>query len=395
MKSQTTVLFCTNGLTALAFALILPVMSLYLVNGLHVEPGLIGVYTVITSGMTVLFSQKITGLIDKGVSAKRLVIFSLLGIVGASAGFALSKNFWHVLIVGCLIMPLASSSIPVILTIIRRYADSTGKSSTKLNSQMRSSVSLLWVVGPPIAFFSVDRLGFRSNFYLSAVVALAVIGLVALQLKEPKAPDIDPLDKDKKLAPPLPREVWFLGAIMMLANMANSTYVGSMPLFLTRNMGLSTAYPGILLGMTAAVEIPVMLLAASWSQRYGKLPMMRLGYVFGMLFYVGMYFTDHLAVCIALQLLNGLFFGIFVGLGVTIVQDYAPKTIGKASAFYTNSMLLGTMLGTSAMGVIAQYFGFKAPLFLSLSTLFLSMLGLWWFEKKVEHRRPTFAERHG
>lgn len=393
MKSQTTVLFCTNGLTALAFALILPVMTLYLVNGLNVEPGLIGVYTVITSGMTVLFSQKITGFIDKGVSAKLLVVLSLCGIVAASAGFALSRNFWHVLIVGCVIMPLASSSIPVILTIIRRYADSTGKSSTKLNSQMRSSVSLLWVVGPPIAFFSVDRLGFRSNFYLSAFVALMVILLVLWQLKEPQAPTYDNDAANKSKAPALPKEVWLLGTIMLMANMSNSIYVTSMPLFLTRDMGLSTAYPGMLLGMTAAVEIPVMLLAASWSQKFGKLPMMRIGYVFGMLFYVGMFFTDHLGICIALQLLNGLFFGIFVGLGVTIMQDYAPKTIGKASAFYTNAMLVGTMLGTSAMGVISQYFGFKAPLVLSFVVLFLAMLGSWWFERYTE-RRPVFTEQH-
>lgn len=392
MKSQTTVLFCTNGLTALAFALILPVMSLYLVNGLNVEPGLIGVYTVITSGMTVLFSQQITGFIDKGVSAKLLVVLSLCGIVAASAGFALSRNFWHVLIVGCVIMPLASSSIPVILTIIRRYADSTGKSSTKLNSQMRSSVSLLWVVGPPVAFFSVDRLGFRSNFYLSAFVALMVIVLVLWQLKEPQAPAHDKA-ADKPKAPALPKEVWLLGIIMLMANMSNSIYVTSMPLFLTRDMGLSTAFPGMLLGITAAVEIPVMLLAASWSQKFGKLPMMRIGYGFGMLFYVGMFFTDHLAICIALQLLNGLFFGIFVGLGVTIMQDYAPKTIGKASAFYTNSMLVGTMLGTSSMGVISQYFGFKAPLVLSFVVLFLAMLGAWWFERYAE-RRPAFTEQH-
>ncbi|MFC3024193.1 hypothetical protein ACFODT_10160 [Vibrio zhugei] len=96
MLSQTKVLFCTNGLTALAFALIMPVMTLYLVNGLHIEPGLIGVYTMITSGMTVLLSQGLTALIDKGVSPKLLIICSLLGIIAGSAGFAFSSNFWHV-----------------------------------------------------------------------------------------------------------------------------------------------------------------------------------------------------------------------------------------------------------------------------------------------------------
>lgn len=389
MLSQTKVLFCTNGLTALAFALIMPVMTLYLVNGLHIEPGLIGVYTMITSGMTVLLSQGLTALIDKGVSPKLLIICSLLGIIAGSAGFAFSSNFWHVLLVGSLIMPLASSSIPLILTIIRRFADSTGKSSTKLNSQMRSSVSLLWVVGPPIAFFSVDKIGFRSNFYLSAAVALAVLLLVVSQLRDPQLP---PKSEDDRRLPPLPRVVWWLGGIMLLANMANSIYVSSMPLFVTKEMGLSSAYPGVFFGLTAAVEIPIMLNVASWSNKYGKLTMIRLGFVFGMVFYIGLFFTDTLWMCIALQLINGLFFGIFAGLGITVMQDYAPETIGKASAFYTNSMLVGTMLGTSIMGVIAQYYGFKAPLLLSLAMLGCALIGLWWFERHFEPRRSQWRQ---
>ncbi|MGO1297679.1 MAG: sugar efflux transporter [Vibrio sp.] len=389
MLSQTKVLFCTNGLTALAFALIMPVMTLYLVNGLHIEPGLIGVYTIITSGMTVLLSQGLTALIDKGVSPKLLIMLSLLGIIAGSAGFALSSNFWHVLIVGSLIMPLASSSIPLILTVIRRFADATGKSSTKLNSQMRSSVSLLWVVGPPIAFFSVDKIGFRSNFYLSAAVAIAVLLLVVSQLRDPQLP---PKSDDDQRLPALPPVVWWLGGIMLLANMANSIYISSMPLFVTKDMGLSSAYPGVFFGLTAAVEIPFMLNVASWSNKYGKLPMIRLGFVFGMLFYLGMFFTDTLWICIALQLVNGLFFGIFAGLGITVMQDYAPETIGKASAFYTNSMLVGTMLGTSLMGVIAQYYGFKAPLILSLAMLGCALVGLCWFERHFEPRRSQWRQ---
>lgn len=389
MISQTKVLFCTNGLTALAFALIMPVMTLYLVNGLHVEPGLIGVYTVITSGMTVLLSQRLTALIDKGVSPKLLIILSLFGIIAGSAGFALSTNFWHVLLVGCVIMPLASSSIPLILTIIRRFADSTGKSSTKLNSQMRSSVSLLWVVGPPIAFFSVDKIGFRSNFYLSAAVAVVVLVLVMSQLKDPQLP---PKSEHESILPGLPKVVWWLGGIMLLANMANSIYVSSMPLFVTKEMGLSSAYPGVFFGLTAAVEIPVMLMVAGWATKFGKLTMIRIGFLFGMAFYIGMFFADTLWTSIALQLINGVFFGIFAGLGVTVMQDYAPETIGKASAFYTNSMLVGTMLGTSVMGIIAQYFGFKAPLILSLVMLFCAAIGLWWFEHHFEPRRSQWRQ---
>lgn len=385
LKNQTLVLFLTNGITALAFALVLPVMSLFLVSGLHTEPAYIGLYTTLTALMTVIVSQKMTGLMDKGVPGKRLLLISLTGIVAAALGFSVATEFWHAMLVGCLLMPFASSSIPLILTIIRHYADASGKNSTKLNSQMRSSVSMLWVFGPPLAFLSVDQLGFATNFRTSAMIAVFVIAWVVVALVQPASQPAEADSVTGKSTKPgqLGAEVWMLGAVMMLANMANSAYINTMPLYLTKDLGLSTAYPGWLMGAAAAVEIPVMLLVAGWSLRWGKLWIMKAAFVCAMVYYVVIYFTSSLAIIMTMQLMNGLFFGIFAGLGVTLMQDYAGNNIGKASAFYTNAMLVGTMLGSSTMGLVSQYWGFKAPFLLCLSSIVMAFVGMSWFEKRV------------
>jgi len=377
LKSQTTVLFAMNGLTSLAFAFIMPIMSLFLVSELNTEPAFIGLYTSLTAVMTIIVSQKLTGLIDKGVSSKLLLILSLIGIMFAALSFSVATQFWHTLVIGCVLMPVASSSIPLILTVIRRYADATGKNSARLNSQMRSSVSFLWIFGPPLAFFSVDHFGFDNNFYLSALVAAFVIGWVILLFK---SPHIETDKTPSKTTTKMPNTVWFLGFIILVANIANSTYINAMPIYLTTELGLSKSYPGFLMGITAAIEIPAMLLSVNWAQRYGKTKVLRFGFLTGAVFYVGMFFTTSIEIFFALQLLNGLFFGIFVGLGITIMQDFAPKSIGKASAFYTNAMLVGTMVGTSTMGVISQYFGFRAPFLLSLVAILLSFASLLVFD---------------
>jgi len=308
-KNQTVILFTANGLTALAFAFILPIMSLFLIGELKVEPIFIGMYTTLTSIMTVLISQKLTSLIDKGISSKLLFIVSLVGIILSAVAFSFATEFWHALIIGMTLMPVASSSIPLILTIIRKYADSTGKNSTKLNSQMRSSVSLLWIFGPPLAFFSVDNLGFESNFRLSALIGIVVVIIVTVFLRSPvKNISIKKQEPSEKL----PTIVWLLGGVIFLANMANSCYLNTMPIYLTKELGLSTSYPGLLMGLTAGVEIPVMLLAANWSQRYGKAFILKVGFIAALIFYCGMYFATSFSTFLVLQLLNGLFFGIFV-----------------------------------------------------------------------------------
>nr|WP_202819762.1 sugar efflux transporter [Thaumasiovibrio subtropicus] len=367
-------------MTALAFAFVLPIMSLFLVEELNAQPMYIGLYTTTASLMTILISPKLTGLIDKGVSSKHVFLLTLAGIFFGALGFSAASEFWHALLIGMFVMPFASSSIPVVLTIIRGFADATGENSTQLNSQMRSSVSLLWIFGPPLAFVSVDKLGFTLNYFLAATIASLVFLFVAVMLKLPADAKASKSNVSKTVER-LPKEVWYLAAVMFLANVANSTYLNAMPIYLTRELGLPKSYPGILLGLTAAIEIPIMLLAAKWSKKHGKGGLLKVGFASAMLFYIGMYSLHDFYLLLPLQLINGVFFGIFVGLGVTYMQDLAPKAIGKASAFYTNTMLVGTMVGTSLMGVISQGFGFKAPLILCLLAISLALIGLVWFDR--------------
>ncbi|WP_114764580.1 sugar efflux transporter [Vibrio rhodolitus] len=389
LQGQNGVLFAINSTTALAFAFILPVMSLFLISELGMPPVYLGVYSTLSSLMTILVSQKMTEAIDHGYSSKKLFIFALGGIIASAVGFSFATEFWHALILGCTTMPIASSSIPLILTIIRNYADASGQNSAKLNSQMRSSVSLLWIFGPPLAFLSVDKLGFSANYYLAIGFALTVIAIVTLFMR-----DVEKVESAKKIESnsKLPKAVWLLAGITLLANIGNSTYINAMPLLITEEMGLARSYPGWLFGLTAAVEIPVMLLAVSWAEKWGKANVIRVGFVSAAIFYIGMFNAESFSHLLILQVLNGIFFGIFVGLGVTILQDYAPHCIGKASACYTNAMLVGTMIGTSSMGIVSQYFGFKATLLSSLTAITIAIVAISLFIYQTESSKPAALE---
>lgn len=393
-QGQNGVLFSINCVTALAFSLILPIMSLFLVTELGAPPAYIGIYTTLTSLMTLAVSQKMTSLIDDGYSSKGLFVLSLVGIVVSAVGFSLANQFWHALVIGCVSMPIASSSIPLLLTIIRNYADKSGQDSAKLNSQMRSSVSLLWIVGPPLAFFSVENFGFTANFYLSAGAAVLVLAIAKLSLPE-ATPNNEPSLRTTHATGAMPKEVWYLAIITLIANIGCSIFGSGMPLMVTAEMNLPTSYPGILYGLNAAVEIPIMLLAVNWARRFGKSQVMRFGFFCGLVFYIGMLFAQTMTHLICLQIINGIFYGIFVGLGVTIMQDYAPACIGKASASYTNAMLIGTMLGTSLMGVISQFYGFRSTMLASLATLVVATLLLTMFIRHIDKNHSENTPRMG
>ncbi len=391
-RGQTGAFFLVNGFTSLAFSFMLPIMTLFLVDSLHTPPMYIGIYTTGTALMTVLISQILAGLTDKGVSAKGLFLFAVAGIAAAAIGFAFASAFWHALLTGMLLMSLGSSSMPLILGMIRRYAEDSGRDATKLNSQMRSSVSLLWIFGPPIAFLSVDSVGYKMNFLLSATVAILVFLFAYYALNAPKThhrrvKHITGTEKQK-----LPREVWILAGAMFFASAANSTYVNAMPLYITQQLGLSESFPGLMLGLAAGLEVPVMLLAAHWSKKFGSINVLIVGFVVALLFYALFQVVTSYAGLLALQLLNGLFFGIFVGLGVSVMQDYAPGQVGKASAFYSNSMLIGSMCGTSLMGIVSQYFGYKHSLYTCMFCVVCATAILIYFGRRVrQHGALRFA----
>ncbi|WP_446471318.1 hypothetical protein [Xenorhabdus stockiae] len=78
------------------------------------------------------------------------------------------------------------------------------------------------------------------------------------------------------------------------------------------------------------------------------------------------------------QIFNALFYGIFIGLGVTIIQDIMPKRSGFSSAFYSNAMRVGMMSGTSLAGVVAQIYNFKIALLVPILSISLASILLLW-----------------
>lgn len=388
-KGESGAYFSIIGMTALSFSFIIPVMTLFLVQELNIEPGYIGLYTVGTALATMVFSQLQGGLCDRGIDSKKLFMFAALAMALGGFSFSILTEFWQALLVGIFFMSFGGSAISLLFAMIRRYAERSRKDSTKISSQMRAAMSLLWVVGPALAFASMDHLGARANFVLAGVISCIVFVYAGFKLKPDIKPTVHNDEGTDKKQRKMPKEVWFLGAGIFFGSLANAVYLNAMPLFMTKELDMPLSFPGILIGMTAGLEIPVMLLAARWAHHFGKVRMMRWSFIFGLFFYVGMEICESYWGFVLLQLSNGLFFGTFAGLGVTVLQDYATKIVGKVSAFYTNCMSIGNMCGTSLLGLVAQYFGFRNTLYVSMVAITVSFVIFYVFE--IRARKAELA----
>jgi MFS transporter, SET family, sugar efflux transporter len=359
-------LFAVNSIIAAAYAFILPIMNIYLIDGLKAAPSFIAVYNIsyIISG--ICFSQWFGFMADRGISERVLFTISVFCIVLSALTFSVLNRPWQTLLIGVLLMGPGNACIPLILSMIQRFAEQSKQDVAKVNAQMRAGVSIVWIVGPAVAFLVSDFWGYRLSFVLAAIFAL--VGLLLSQRYLTRH-DFGKTKATKDQDSPrnfTSKTVWLLSAVILFGNYANHVHLTAMPLYITQELKLPVYFPGVLMALSAFTEIPVMLLAGSSCEKYGKNKIMLFGFVFAAIYYSLLQTTTSIAGLLLIQILNAIYYGIFIGLGVTIVQEMFPTKVGFASAYYANLMRIGMMLGSSCVGMIAQYSSFKIALYASL-----------------------------
>lgn len=373
-SGQTGRFFIINAIGAMVFCFISPLIPTFMVEGLGMEPMYIGVFMVTTALAGIVYSQFVGQLSDRGVNDRLLYQISMMGSLLFALSLMVLDEFWQLLLVGTVFLSMARTSLSQTLTMIRKYAEKSDLNTTTLNAQMRSSISGVWIIGPPIAFGLAGSFGFHASFLVAA--GLAVFIMIYAHFYLPDTTSERRSNQESKDTASIPGIFWLLAVITFCAFSANFIYITSIPLYLVQELGADVSISGLLLGLTAGLEIPFMLLAARYCARVGVARMLRWGFISGFIFYSGLQWVDSIAGVFMLTIFNGIFFGIFAGLSVSLFQDALPDRPGVASAFYSNSMTIASMAGGSIAGILAQLVDFKFALLGSLIAISFAFIGM-------------------
>src|SRR6185295_5190956 len=120
--------------------------------------------------------------------------------------------------------------------------------------------------------------------------------------------------------------------------------VQALPLFIGAELQGEVGDAGLLLGLCAALEIPLMLGLGLLAVR---LPVRRLlfaGAACGIAYYSVAAMATELWVLVAGQALNAMFIAAITGLGISYMQNMLPGHPGRATTLFTNGFPLGAML---------------------------------------------------
>ncbi|EEZ9037268.1 sugar efflux transporter SetB [Escherichia coli] len=362
-------------LTGIAGALQTPTLSIFLTDGVHARPAMVGFFFTGSAVIGILVSQFLAGRSDKRGDRKSLIVFCcLLGVLACTL-FAWNRNYFVLLFVGVFLSSFGSTANPQMFALAREHADKTGREAVMFSSFLRAQVSLAWVIGPPLAYALAMGFSF-TVMYLSAAVAFIVCG-VMVWLFLPSMQKELPLATGTIEAPRRNRrDTLLLFVICTLMWGSNSLYIINMPLFIINELHLPEKLAGVMMGTAAGLEIPTMLIAGYFAKRLGKRFLMRVAAVGGVCFYAGMLMAHSPVILLGLQLLNAIFIGILGGIGMLYFQDLMPGQAGSATTLYTNTSRVGWIIAGSVAGIVAEIWNYHAVFWFAMVMIIATLFCL-------------------
>jgi MFS transporter, SET family, sugar efflux transporter len=344
----------------LATAITVPFLNLFLDTAVHAGPARVTLFLVVAPLSAVCVSTLIGRLSDRRpIRRPLLVVAAVAGCVGSGCT-AVVRNYWVLLALTVTATAAATALLPQAFAYAREVVQGSGRAAMTISS-LRTLFSIAWVAGPPLAALLLDAGGFRlvdggaaTLYVLTALVAFRGLGdpATAAAVRE------RPVSR-QGAGPDAPRRVIVLTvAAFVLLQCAGNLGVQAMALFVRGDLGGEIRDAGLILGLCAGLEIPLILAFGVLSARVPLRRLVPAGAAFGVAYFVVAATATSTWQLAAGQLLNACAIAAVQGLGVTYVQDMLPRHPGRAATLFSNAFPTGAMLAGPVLGA-AQHFGYR------------------------------------
>ncbi|MFI7596328.1 sugar efflux transporter [Actinoplanes sp. NPDC049681] len=336
-------------------ALVGPFLSLFLSTEVDAGPLQVTVFLVVAPLSGVLGSTLIGRLSDRRPIRRRLLVGgAVAGMIGCALT-AVVRDYWVLLGLTITAIALANSLFPQSFAYARQVLERDAPDRAAMGiSGLRTVFSLAWVAGPPLAAFLLDAGGFVWVYGAAALMYALAAAIGLFGLDEVEAPAIAATPDKAAISGTL----LLTAAAFTLMQTPLTLAVQALPLYIRTDLGGDVADAGLVLGLCAALEIPLMLGLGAMSTRMPLRVLLLAGAACGIAYYGLVAMASSVWLLFGAQILNALFIAAVSGLGITYMQNMLPGHPGRATTLFTNSFPLGAMLAGPLFGV-AQHFGYR------------------------------------
>jgi SET family sugar efflux transporter-like MFS transporter len=342
--------------------------SLYLADALHVAPLAIGMFFTVR-GLAAIVVNLAAGRISDRLPDRRLML-SIAGAGGVGAGlcFAVLHDYLAVLVLGALCYSIGGIAYSQLFAYTSELAQAANRSVTAFTSLMRSVFCASWVIGPPLGLFLLTRYGFGPLYLATAGLSLAtgVLGQRGLRpiparpapTAAPAAPAAAPTARAADGGLGLPTRTWLLLGAVIVLSAVNQMYNIDVALYVTKDLHIGAQFVGWLAGLSAALEVPVVIVVGRLADRIGKLRVTLAAAAGATVFFCLLPLATTAPALLALQPLNAAWTAVALSIPMVMVQQEAPGGAGASSALYGSAFMAAVMLAGAITGVTATAVGY-------------------------------------
>jgi MFS transporter, SET family, sugar efflux transporter len=318
-----------------------------------------------------------------------LLLGSSAGVLGY-IGYALLREVWQLLMVGTLLLSVASLTFSQLFAHARECIDRSDVPSADAPLYMngfRMAFAASWTLGPALAALALAQLHFRGLFLCAAafylVFVLIVLRYVPAQPMAHAARAVNTEGIGESVVDaPAPVALaslwsqpnlagWFAAFVLMFAAQAIS--MSNMSLYVLHELGGTEKDVGLIFGIAPVFEVPCMLYLGLLATRVDSAHLIRGAMALGAIYFGAVSLVHAPWQIYPLQLLSAIIVAIISGIAITFFQNKLPGQFGTATNFYMNANRIGSTSGFLLFGALASRFGHRGA-YVACSVLALTAL---------------------
>lgn len=354
-------------LLALATSSTLPLVTLYLVDSLHVSLSQVGIFFVGEALFGLILGLVVGRWSDRWSSRLPAMRLAALWVAIGWLVFALAPSFWITLSVGAVFLSAEAIVMGQAFAALHDVMVRDGETRPELiNATIRTGFSLGFVVGPLLGSQVAALVSFRAAFLAAGCLnLLCIVPLVGLDV---------PVSSGTQREASGQRQVGnnvllyvFVG-LCTLALTGTALRITYLPIDVTRHLGGSIRLYGTVLAVSPLAELIAMPAAGLLAPRFGIGRLFSLGLVVATIEYLILSFNTALWQVYLAQVMDALVIGVVFGLGLTYAQQLSPGRAGLASSAFGSAFGIATFVGNLIGGISIPFLGVPHIFFIPLVT---------------------------
>ncbi|OBK73961.1 MFS transporter [Mycobacterium sp. 1274761.0] len=382
------VLIAANVVVALGYGVVSPVLPQY---ARHFGVSISAATFVITAfALLRLIAAPPAGLLVQRAGERRVYISGLLIVALSTGACAFAETYWQLLLFRSLggfgSAMFTVSSLGLMIRI--SPPDARGRVAG-----MFSSGFLVGSVGGPVLGSLTAGLGLAAPFviYGLALLVAALVVFVSLRNSPVAAPEIS-TEPTVSVRTVLRHRAYRAALFSNFATgwAAFGLRIALVPLFVVEGLGHSAGFAGLALATFAVGNISVVIPSGYLSDRLGRRRLLLVGLTVSAASTVLVGLTTSLPVFLAAAYVTGAATGIFVAPQQAAVADIVGNKARGGTAVATFQMMadFGSIVGSLAVGQVAEHASFAAAFLVSGGILLLAAVG-WVFAPETRGLPPA------